>query len=489
MRIVHASAEVEPWCKTGGLADVVGSLPNAEARLAPPGSRVLVLCPLHRGVREVAARRGETLVDAGYALAPIPGGPVGRVLVVDTATPELTVGFIDCPQLFDRPGIYDDANRVAWRDNAERFSWFARAVIEVAPALLGGRPDVLHAHDWHLGLAPYWMRRAGGPWAEARAVFTIHNILYQGVFPKAMVPRLGLSWHNFTIDGYEWCDNLSFLKAGIAFADAVTTVSPGHADELLTPQGGAGLHGFLAAQGDRFSGILNGLDPSMWDPGTDPALPVSFTAHDQAGRAGCRAALLAEMGLPDAGGLLLGVVSRLVWNKGLDIVVDALERSDAQLVVLGNGEAHLEERFRRLAQRHPDRVAVLIGFDGSLARRIFAGCDAILVPSRVEPCGLTQLQAMRYGSVPIAHPVGGLADTVVDPGDAALARGEGTGLLFAPHAPGPLVNAIHRAQRLHRDPGGWSALLTACMEHDSSWTVSATRTLALTPPLHAGVRP
>lgn len=488
MRIVHAAAEVDPWCKTGGLADVVGSLPKAEADLLPPGSRVLVLCPLHRGVRAVATKRGERLVDAGYRVAPVRGGPVGRVLLVDgEADQALTIGFIDCPELFDRPGIYDDDQRRAWPDNPVRFSWFARAVIEVAPALLGGRPDVLHAHDWHLGLAPVWKKQHGEAavreaWSQARVLFTIHNILYQGLAPKEFVPRLGLRWEDFTMRGFEYRDRLSFLKAGIAFADVVTTVSPGHARELLTPEGGQGLSGFLHTQGDAFVGILNGLDPALWNPATDDALPAAYSPDAMDGRAVCRRELLAEFGMPDHGGLILGVVSRLVWNKGLDTVAWAMPvllELGVQLVLLGSGEGAIEGRFRGLAAAHPEQIGTYIGFDGQLARRIFAGTDAVLVPSRVEPCGLTQLQAMRYGAVPIAHPVGGLADTVIDPGDEGLAAGQGTGFLFAPHGPQELVHAVARAVRLHEDPQAWRRLREACMRHDSSWTLPATRTLEL----------
>ena len=489
MRIVHASAEIEPWCKTGGLADVVGSLPQALSRLTPPGSRVLVLCPLHRGVRSVAARRGERLVDEGWRVTPVPGGPVGRVLLVAPAPREsVTVGFIDCPELFDRDGVYHDASQTAWEDNPFRFAWFARAVIEVAPALLGGSPDVLHAHDWHCGLVPVYAKQQGGVevrrvWEGVRTVFTIHNILYQGVVSKEWVPKLGLEWSDFTMDGFEYNDHLSFLKAGVAFSDAVTTVSPGHREELLTPQGGHGLDGFLRALGDRFVGVLNGLAPELWDPGLDPALPAPFWEDRLEGKATCRAALLEEMGLPDHGGLLLGVVSRLVWNKGLDAAASAweqtLERGELQVVVLGSGERALERRFEALAAAHPDRIAVKVGFDQALARRIFAGCDAVLVPSRVEPCGLTQLQAMRYGAVPIVHPVGGLADTVIDPGTRALARGEGTGFVFWPHGPGELAHAVRRAAALYEDGDAWTRLLRGCMRHDSSWTGPATRTLSL----------
>ncbi len=488
MRIVHASAEVAPWCKTGGLADVVGSLPRAEADLLPPGSRVLVLCPLHRGVRAVAAKRGERLVDAGYGVAPIDGGPVGRVLLVDGAPDErVIVGFIDCPELFDRDGIYDDCHRRAWPDNPVRFSWFARAVIEVAPALLGGRPDVLHAHDWHLGLLPVWKQQHGGAsvrraWSRARVLFTIHNILYQGLASKEFVPKLGLRWEDFTMDGFEYRDQLSFLKAGVAFADVVTTVSPGHARELRTPEGGHGLDGFLRAQGDGFVGVLNGLDPNLWSPAVDDALPANFSIGSMTGKAVCRQELLKEFGLPDQGGLVLGIVSRLVWNKGLDTVAQAMPallELGVQLVLLGSGEADIEASFMNLVAAHPDQIGARIGFDGLLARRIFAGTDAVLVPSRVEPCGLTQLQSMRYGSVPIAHPVGGLGDTVVDPGDEGLAVGEGTGFLFAPHGPEELAGAVARAARLYGDTHAWLRLVETCMRHDSSWKAPATRTLEL----------
>lgn len=488
MRVVHAASEIEPWCKTGGLADVASALPAEQARALPAGSRVVVLAPLHRCVREAVEHRGAQLVDAGWSLRPLgEDGPEARVLLLRGVPGRHTVGFVQCGPLFDRAGLYDDGE-APFDDNPARFAAFTRAVAEVGPALVGGPPDIVHAHDWHAGLLPLQVRQAGSPeqrraWAQAKSVFTIHNLLYQGVYPKEWVPRLGLRWSDFTIDGFEWHDQLSFLKAGVAYADATTTVSPTYAREIMTPERGESLEGLFQGLGPRLRGILNGLDTDLWNPATDPALAAPFDHADLTGRAACRAALLEEVGLPEQGRPVLGVVSRLVWNKGLDTVAwvgEQLMELGVQLVVLGSGDRDVSDRFVAMARRWPDRVAAHIGFDAGLARRIFAGVDLFAVPSRTEPCGLTQLQAMRYGAVPVVHTTGGLADTVVDPGDAGLHAGEGTGFRFTPHGPDPLLHAVGRAVRMWRDdPDGWRAVQAAGMGRDWSWREPAQRYAAL----------
>ena len=488
MRVVHAASEIEPWCKTGGLADVASALPAELARSLPEGSRVVVLAPFHRVVRGAVERLDATLVDAGWSLHPLgPDGPEARLLLLEGIPGRHRVGFVHCPSLFDRAGMYDEEG-VAYPDNPARFAAFTRAVAEVGPALVGGSPDIVHAHDWHAGLLPLQIRQHENPavrhaWAGARSVFTIHNLLYQGVYPKGWVDTLGLRWADFTIDGFEWHDQLSFLKAGVAFADAITTVSPTYAGEITTPEFGEGLHGLFAGLGPRLHGILNGLDTELWDPSIDSALPAAFRAGDLDGRAICRSALLEEVGLPEQGRPILGVVSRLVWNKGLDTVAwvgEQLMELGVQLVLLGSGDRELSDRFVAMSRRWPDRVAANIGFDAGLARRIFAGSDLFAVPSRKEPCGLTQMQAMRYGAVPVVHAVGGLADTVVDPGDAGLRAGEGTGFRFGPHGPEPLLEAMGRAVRMWRDdPDGWRTLQATCMARDWSWRLPAAEYAAL----------
>lgn len=484
LRVVHAASEIEPWCKTGGLADVASALPAALARSLPDGSRVVVLAPLHRGVEAVASQRGVSLVDAGWALWPLgEGGPEARILLARGAAGRHEIGFVQCASLFDRAGPYDDGT-TAFSDNPLRFAAFTRAVAEVGPALVGGPPDIAHAHDWHAGLLPLQIRQHESvevrrAWAGARSVFTIHNLLYQGVCDKSWVERLGLRWADFGVDGFEWHDQLSFLKAGVAFSDATTTVSPTYAREITTAERGEGLEGLFRSLGPRLRGILNGIDTEQWDPATDTALTAPFSADALHGRRACRAALLDGVGLPEQGRPILGVVSRLVWNKGLDTVAWLGERLmdlGIQLVVLGSGDRDLSDRFVAMARRWPGRVAVRVGFDGILARRIFAGSDLFAVPSRTEPCGLTQMQALRYGAVPVVHSTGGLADTVRDAGE----MGQGSGFVFSPHGPDELHHALGRAVELWReDPEGWRRVQSAGMQRDWSWREPAAEYAAL----------
>ncbi len=488
MRVVHAASEITPFCKTGGLADVASALPAALGRCLPHGSRVVVLAPLHRSVRAVAEERGLELVDAGWSLRPLgEDGPEGRVLLVRGTPSRHEIGFVQCDPLFDRAGPYGDGNE-AYPDNPLRFAAFTRAVAEVGPALVGGSPDIAHAHDWHCGLLPLQIRQHDSPnlrraWRDSRSVFTIHNLLYQGICDKSWVERLGLRWEDFGIDGFEWHDQLSFLKAGVAFADVITTVSPTYAREITTPERGESLDGLFGSLGPRLRGIVNGLDVESWDPAADPALAAPYSVDSMEGRAACRSSLLAEVGLPEQGRPILGVVSRMVWNKGLDTVAwvgEQLMSLGLQLVVLGSGDQDVSDRFVAMARRWPERVAVRIGFDGGLARRIFAGSDLFAVPSRTEPCGLTQMQAMRYGAVPVVMRTGGLADTVVDPGDALLWQGQGSGFVFDPHGPDELVHALSRATGLWReDPEAWRKVQAVGMKRDWSWREPAAEYAAL----------
>lgn len=481
MRVVHVSSEVTPWSQTGGLADVVGAVPRALAQ-ADAGVECAVFSPLYRGVRERARARGATLEPRGVSVhVPLAGEHLRVGIVTLRAGDAPPVHLVDCPRFFDRDGLYATAAQVDYADNPLRFALLCRAAIEAAPALMGGMPDVFHAHDWQAGLVPVYLRTRY-PGVRAACVFTIHNLAYQGVYPKDMLPALDLDWTEvFRLDRMEHHDYLSLLKGGVAYADAVTTVSPSYAREILTPDFGNGLHDFLRHHARNLEGILNGIDTASWDPTHDPHLPAPYDAahlDSGGGKAVCRRALARELGLAVAEDeLLLGVVSRMADQKGLDLVSDlvpALHGLGARLVVLGSGEPALEARFRYLGRAFGQHVAVRIGFETALARRIFAGSDAMLIPSRFEPCGLNQMYAMRYGTVPIVHAVGGLRDTVRDPGGDALRRGQGTGFCFEHATAAGLHWAVERAARMFRaDRAGWLAIARAGMASDWSWTRSA----------------
>lgn len=469
MRVLHVASEVAPFAQSGGLADVLAGLPAAEAG---HGIEVAVVVPLYRGV-------ADKLAAAGIALA------AGTALPLEVGVHRLDAqlriaeiggvrhGLVDCPPLYDRPGGLYGPHGGEFGDNHLRFAALGVAALAAGPVLLGGPPDILHLHDWQGGAAAIYARLAGAP---ARIITTIHNLAYRGIFGKGVMTELGIPWSMFTVDQLEFYDQVSFLKAGLGFADVVTTVSPSYAEEILTPERGEALDGFLR-QLPRVVGIANGIDTQAWDPATDRALPATFSHDQPAGKATCRARLADELGIPlPEGDFLIGVIARMTDQKGLDLVADIvpdLARIGLRLVVLGSGEPALEERFTWLAERFREHVAVRIGFDGALARRIYAASDLFAMPSRFEPCGLGQLYAMRYGAIPVVHAVGGLRDTVSDPGDAELAAGHGTGVKFSAAVAGALTEALERAVGLLRVPATRAILRRAAMLRDSSWTASA----------------
>ncbi len=483
MRVLHVASEAAPFAQSGGLADVLAGLPPA---LAHTGLDVAVLLPLYHGVEERIAAAGLAL-DAGIPID-IQLGPhaftgrlrMARVPAADGAA--VAYGFVDCSPLFDRKGgLYGPTGSSDFGDNALRFGALGKVAVDHGALLFGGADvDVLHAHDWQGSTAAIFARAEG---SHAKIVTTIHNLAYRGIFPKHVMTELGLPWSLFTIHNLEFYDQVAFLKGGMAAADAVTTVSPSYAAEIVTPQFGEALDGFLQYDIKRLVGIENGIDTHAWDPATDPALPAHFTAANLAGKATCRRAIANELGLTLADDEpLIAVIARMTGQKGLDLVKDAvpeLHRLGGKLVVLGSGESDLEATFEWLAGTFKDNVAVRIGFDINLSRRIYAGADLFLMPSRFEPCGLGQLYAMRYGAIPVVHAVGGLRDTVSDPGDAELARGHGTGIQFAAATTGALIGGIERAVKLFRDRKAFAAVQRAAMARDSSWTASAQKYVAL----------
>jgi starch synthase len=462
-RVLAVASEAYPLVKTGGLADAVGALPAA---LAAEGVQVATLIPAYRTLREGLAR-----APAVLDLPELFGGPAR---IVEARG----VLLLDAPHLFDRPGgPYAAPGGAEWGDSAIRFAALGRAAALLAPAL---GVDAVHAHDWQAGLAPAYLRFAP---RRIPCLFTIHNLAYQGKFPAAVFPALGLPAAAFAREGLEYYGAVGFLKAGLWFADAINTVSPSYAEEILTPEGGMGLDGLLRGRAGVLHGILNGLDAEDWNPATDPALAARFCTDDPAPRAANKAALQARFGLavgPEAP--LVAFVGRLAWQKGADLLLDAahvLMQGGAQLALLGSGEAGLEHACRGFAAHHPGRAGAIIGFDEGLARLAYGGADMLAVPSRFEPCGLAQLAALRYGAVPVVARTGGLNDTVIDASPVALAAGCATGVQVAPGRADALAAGLRRALALHRDAPTWRAIQAKGMATDVSWGPSAARYAAI----------
>jgi starch synthase len=460
--ILSVASEVYPLIKTGGLADVAGALPAA---LAPEGFALRTLLPGYPAVI-AALKRPET----AHVYADLFGGPA-RLLAGKAQGLDLFV--LDAPHLYDRPGNpYLGPDGRDWPDNAFRFAALARVAAELGRGLLSAWiPEILHCHDWQAGLTPAYLAFTEG--ARPPTVMTVHNLAFQGAFPATLLGALGLPSRAFTVDGVEYHRQIGFLKAGLRLADRITTVSPTYADEICTDEFGMGLQGLLRGRADRLAGILNGIDTLVWDPATDELIPAPYSRDDPAPRARDKAALQKALGLaphPDA--LLFGVISRLGWQKGLDLLLAGLPvllGEGAQLALLGAGDTGLEQGFRNAARANPGRIGCRIGYDEGLAHLIQAGCDALLVPSRFEPCGLTQLCALRYGAVPVVARVGGLADTVIDASPMALAAGVATGIQFSPVNQIMFEGALRRTAALHRDPDAWARLQRNGMAADVSW--------------------
>ncbi|MGA9826351.1 MAG: glycogen synthase GlgA, partial [Methylocystis sp.] len=363
-------------------------------------------------------------------------------------------------------------------DNALRFAALARAASSIAQGLLPNyRPDILHAHDWQAALAPAYLRYSGAP--RPATVLTIHNLAFQGKFPKSILPALGLPAHSFAIDGVEFYGDVGFLKAGLQFSDRVTTVSPSYAAEIMTPEFGMGLDGLLRARAGDVVGILNGVDESVWSAASDPRIAARYDPSSLSLRAKNKTALQQRFGLRgDPRSFLIGVVSRLSWQKGLDLLLEALPEfvgRNCQLALLGAGDKPLEQGFTEAARKNPGEVGVKIGFDEDIAHLMQAGADVILVPSRFEPCGLTQLYALRYGAAPIVTRVGGLRDTIIDANEMALRAGVATGFTFSPVTVDELAATLHRARNLFADKGRWRQLQGNGMRTDVSWRHPARR--------------
>ncbi len=467
LRVLAVASECFPLVKTGGLADVVGALPAA---LAAEDIAVTTLLP---GYPAVMRALGEA--SASQAL---PGFFGGAARLVRSRAAGLDLLVLDAPHLFARPGNpYLAPGGREWEDNGTRFAALAAAAAMVARGVMGQGFDVVHAHDWQAGLVGAYLRFGGEP--RVPVVFTIHNLAFQGQFPAWLFPLLGLPMEAFGVEGLEYHGGVGFLKAGLWFADRITTVSPTYATEIRTHEGGMGLDGLLRGRGGDVGGILNGIDDAEWNPATDERLPARFSTTDLAPRAANKLALQRHFGLEErADAPLFGFVGRLAWQKGVDLILEALPwllGSGGQLVVLGSGDAALEERCRGAAAANAGRIGTVIGFDEGLARLIYGGADSLLVPSRFEPCGLAQLCALRYGAAPLVARVGGLADTVIDANEAAVAAGCATGVQFAPVTEEMLGAAVERMVALYRQPAAWARMQANAMGGDVSWRRSAAR--------------
>jgi starch synthase len=458
VKVLMVASEAEPFAKSGGLGDVLGALPAA---LAAQGHSVAMVLPRYGWIPLGGLKRVYEHLVVWLGQSPWPAD------VYSTTERGVEVFLIDCPPLYDREGLYS-ANGAEHADNAERFAVLARGALEIVRCLF--RPQILHCHDWQAALAGPYMRHTlalDPTFLGIKLVLTIHNLCYQGLFPPEVLPAVGLDRSLYRPEALEFWGQVNFLKGGIVFADAITTVSPTYAREIQTPEFGCGLDGLLRARAAVLTGILNGADYSQWNPETDPFIAARYSAEDLSGKRACKRDLLAECGFdPDDDRPVIGMVSRLAAQKGFDLVAEAAEDLAAEnlyLVILGAGDAYYEDRMRRLAAEHPRNVAVRIGFDNAFAHKIEAGADMFLMPSHYEPCGLNQIYSLRYGTVPIVRATGGLDDTV----------DETTGFKFVDYNAAAMLEAVRRALEAYRDREGWRAMMRRGMRKDYSWDASA----------------
>ena len=461
MRVLSVASEAYPLVKTGGLADVVGALPGA---LAPHGIEITTLIPGYPAVLAGIEQAAPVHEYAGLM------GHQARLLKASLAGHPLLV--LDAPALFQRPGgPYDDPKGIEWKDNWQRFAALGRAAADLACGAIAGHAfDILQAHDWQAALAPTYLRYSPGT-AKPASMLTVHNIAFQGRFEQAVFPLLGLPAEAYSIDGAEYYGGVSFLKAGLTSADVITTVSPGYAAEIQTAEFGMGLEGVIARAG-IVRGIVNGIDCDIWNPVRDNALATAYDSESLQKRQANKRAIEKRFGLAPDSGPLFTVVSRLTWQKGMDVLpgqLDALVTSGGRLALLGAGEPAIESAFQAAAIRHPARIAVMIGYDEKLAHLLQGGADAILIPSRFEPCGLTQLYGLAYGCVPVAARTGGLGDTIIDANQAAIAAGVATGILFDEVTPAGIRAALGRTVELFHRPAIWETVQRQGMKGDFSW--------------------
>jgi starch synthase len=465
VQVLFVASECAPFIKTGGLADVAGAVPKALAEL---GINAKVMMPAYAELKGASKRK--QLLDLGT----LHGGPAR---IVEAKADGIELLLLEAPHLYDRPGNpYLGADGKDWPDNHLRYGALCQAAAKVAAkGVAKWKPDLVHVHDWQAGLVPAYLKL--GTKNPPPCVMTIHNIAFQGLFPPTVINDLDLPTAAFVTDGYEYYGKVGFLKAGLVYSDAITTVSPTYARELMTPEFGFGLEGLLAKRKADVSGILNGIDTDVWNPETDPAIARNYSIRALRNKGANKAALEKRFGLdPAPKSPLFCVISRLTSQKGLDLLLEALPRlvsRGGRLALLGSGDKGMEEAFVEAARLNPRMVGVLIGYDEPLSHLMQAGSDAILVPSRFEPCGLTQLYGLRYGTLPVVARTGGLADTVIDANDAAMEAGCATGFQFAPITAGALGDAIDRACDAYADEAKWRKITRNAMRHPVDWGRSA----------------
>lgn len=465
VNVLSVASEAVPLVKTGGLADVAGALPGA---VAPHGVTMTTLLPGYPAVGK-ALGKGR-LVHKWDSLL----GKPARLLSGKIGKHTLLV--LDCPAYFAREGgPYSDAKGKDWADNWRRFAAFGRAAADIASGKVKRLQfDLVHAHDWQAAMALAYLRFASDT-PTLPAVMTIHNMAFQGHIDGKLFQRLELPSAAWTMDGVQHFDGVNFLKAGMQMADVITTVSPSYAAEIRQPEFGMGLEALVIARGDRVRGILNGIDPAVWNPEADPDITARYTRRSLGKRAANKSLIEGEFGLDPGDGPIFTVVSRLTWQKGMDVLLEVLDHMvgvGGRLALLGSGDKEIEDGLHAAAARHPGKIGIRIGYDEALSHRLQAGADAILIPSRFEPCGLTQLYGLAYGCVPLVARTGGLADTIIDANPAALAEGVATGVQFDGVNYYALRAAIDRVMALHRQPREWRRLQQNGMKADFSWATS-----------------
>lgn len=476
LRILYATSEAAPLVKTGGLGDVSYALPRAlramghDVRIAMPCYGTIPAAARGEQVAPCSAWLGAGQVEGAIRAAVLPGANVPLYLVEhnDYYAREHPYGTHD--------GEYPD--------NAERFCFFCLALLD-GLAKTGWTPDVIHCHDWHTAPIPAYIKTrlvGHAVWSTMPTVFTIHNMAYQGRYPSSYMPATGLGWELFTPKYLEFYGDINLMKAGIIFASKINTVSVTYAKEIQTEVAGHGLEGVLRTRSGDLTGIANGVDTAIWNPAIDKSIPANFDRQDLAGKAVCKSELQRAMKLPVGRAPLFGMVTRLVWDKGIDLLlstIDSIVKRGAQLVILGSGDTPFEDGLQKAMALHPDKVAVRLGYDEDLAHRIYAGCDFYLMPSRSEPCGLSQMYSMLYGAVPVVHRTGGLADTVTDATADSIAKGVATGITFSSWSERAFLNSIARALRLYENREHHRVVQHTAMSQDFSWEKSATAYLAL----------
>lgn len=478
LHIVMAASEAVPYAKTGGLADVVGALSMALAKL---GHRVTLLLPGYRPQLAPQNRRvaEQFLVSVGGTSVDV--AIEEQYVTVIGASHRVRVLFVCHDPYFDRPGLYQQDHH-DYPDNLDRFTLFCRAVVQTLHVLVdiqGDKVDVLHLHDWQTALCAVYLKALSHEHNSLRSIktlLTVHNLGYQGIFPGQEFIKTGLPSSLFSLGGLEFYGAVNCLKGGIIFSDAVSTVSPTYAREILTAEYGCGLEGVLANRTSGVSGITNGIDEVAWDPRYDAHLPAQYHVDDLSGKHVCKRALQQELGLPTLDVPLLAVIGRLTFQKGFDLllaILPELMALDLQLVVLGTGDSHLEQQFIAAKEKHPQTIGLTLGFDEGLAHRIEAGSDMLIMPSRYEPCGLSQLYSLRYGTVPIVRRTGGLADTVIPFRPSTVKSGSATGFHFIDPSPDALLSTILLALCIYEEQDVWRSLITSGMNADLSWDQSA----------------